>query len=123
MLADLVSRLNRFLWWTVRPRHMRTVPLSRFLRSSCCDAPVAQHVEMFTDLLPVLCIRCGAELGAPGREDIDPGEPTRFDSWGCGGYHRGNGTPGCPREIHHHHDRRCHPPAMIQIDEAAGHVG
>jgi protein gp37 len=26
---------------------------------------------------------------------------------GCGGTHRGVGTPDCPREPHHHHDERC----------------
>jgi protein gp37 len=28
---------------------------------------------------------------------------------GCGGTHRGIGTPDCPREPHHHHDERCRP--------------
>lgn len=26
---------------------------------------------------------------------------------GCGGTHKGIGTPDCPREPHHHHDARC----------------
>lgn len=26
---------------------------------------------------------------------------------GCAGEHRGDGSPGCPRELHHHHDDRC----------------
>lgn len=26
---------------------------------------------------------------------------------GCGGTHEGDGSPGCPREPHHHHDDRC----------------
>lgn len=28
---------------------------------------------------------------------------------GCGEMHRGNGSPECPRELHHHHDDRCKP--------------
>lgn len=118
MPGDVLARLSSFLWWTVRPAPAPTV--SRFLRSPCCDAPVRQHVEMFTDLLPVSCTRCGAELGAPGREDIDPRDPSPFDQWGCDGQHRGDGTPGCPTTLHHHHDRRCLPPALVQVDEAVG---
>lgn len=26
---------------------------------------------------------------------------------GCAGTHRGDGSPGCPRTLHHHHDDRC----------------
>lgn len=26
---------------------------------------------------------------------------------GCDGMHHGNGSPECPRELHHHHDERC----------------
>lgn len=29
--------------------------------------------------------------------------------WGCAGEHRGNGTPDCPKFMHHHHDERCIP--------------
>ncbi|MBV8971302.1 MAG: phage Gp37/Gp68 family protein [Sphingomonadaceae bacterium] len=28
---------------------------------------------------------------------------------GCGALHRGTGAPGCPRELHHHHDEHCQP--------------
>jgi protein gp37 len=28
---------------------------------------------------------------------------------GCGGLHNGNGTPECPRHLHHHHDEKCKP--------------
>lgn len=27
--------------------------------------------------------------------------------WGHAGRHHGNGSPDCPRELHHHHDFRC----------------
>lgn len=26
---------------------------------------------------------------------------------GCGGTHHGNGSPDCPKHLHHHHDTRC----------------
>ncbi len=28
---------------------------------------------------------------------------------GCAGEHHGSGAPGCPKELHHHHDDRCAP--------------
>lgn len=46
--------------------------VSRFLRSACCSAPVAQTVESEPWLYPVHCTRCGVELGAPGAEDVRP---------------------------------------------------
>ncbi len=27
--------------------------------------------------------------------------------YGCRGRHNGDGSPGCPRTLHHHHDERC----------------
>lgn len=27
--------------------------------------------------------------------------------WGHDGMHHGNGSPDCPRELHHHHDEFC----------------
>lgn len=32
--------------------------------------------------------------------------------WGHGGQHHGNGTPECPRELHHHHDDFCDLPTL-----------
>ena len=31
--------------------------------------------------------------------------------YGHAGQHHGDGSPGCPRELHHHHDARCEMPA------------
>lgn len=30
---------------------------------------------------------------------------------GCAGQHHGTGASDCPRDLHHHHDERCAPPA------------
>jgi hypothetical protein len=31
----------------------------------------------------------------------------RYPQYGHGGQHHGTGEPGCPIELHHHHDERC----------------
>jgi hypothetical protein len=38
--------------------------------------------------------------------------------WGCNGRHHGNGSPDCPRELHHHHDMFCEPPSKDECAEA-----
>jgi hypothetical protein len=42
--------------------------------------------------------------------------------YGHEGQHHGTGAPGCPRELHHHHDERCVSPlnARRQRAELAG---
>lgn len=70
---------------TARPRP-RT-PLSQFLLSSCCNAPVVQHDERFPDLVLVLCSQCDTELGAPGREDVEAYEPSWLGPCGWGARH------------------------------------
>jgi hypothetical protein len=43
---------------------------STYLRTTCCDAPVDQHLELAPMVMPVRCTRCGREAGAPGVEDV-----------------------------------------------------
>jgi hypothetical protein len=38
--------------------------------------------------------------------------------WGCQGRHHGNGTPECPRELHHHHDDFCRRPTAQEMTAA-----
>lgn len=119
------AELARVKTW-LRPQptpELNPAKLSWDLLSSCCDAPVIQCHEPQPDLFPVSCTKCGGELGAPGREDLDPREPSPYAQWGCGGSHRGDGSPGCPRERHHHHDERCFPPAFIQAEQARAPFG
>lgn len=40
-------------------------------------------------------------------------------SFGHAGRHHGNGSPGCPRELHHHHDEFCTTPTDAEL-RAAG---
>lgn len=35
--------------------------------------------------------------------------------FGHAGRHHGNGTPDCPRELHHHHDIFCTPPTDKEL--------
>lgn len=63
--------------------HLLRVPARvRFL--SC--EPMLEEVDLFQ--------RIGGTLWIGGQR-------------GCNEKHRGNGSPGCPRELHHHHDDRC----------------
>ncbi len=34
--------------------------------------------------------------------------------FGCDGRHQGNGSPDCPRVLHHHHDMFCRPPTPYE---------
>lgn len=38
--------------------------------------------------------------------------------WGHDGRHSGDGSPGCPRQYHHHHDVRCDWPTRAECEEA-----
>lgn len=36
-------------------------------------------------------------------------------SFGHAGRHHGNGSPGCPIELHHHHDEFCRLPTRNEV--------
>jgi hypothetical protein len=38
--------------------------------------------------------------------------------FGHAGEHRGNGTDGCPQDLHHHHDIFCKRPTFKELWEA-----
>lgn len=38
--------------------------------------------------------------------------------FGCRGMHHGNGSPDCPRRLHHHHDIFCALPTDEELREA-----
>ena len=44
-----------------------------------------------------------------GPVDVDEAveRVTGTRQYGCDGAHRGSGQPGCPKDLHHHHDSRC----------------
>ena len=42
--------------------------------------------------------------------------------WGHQGRHHGNGSPDCPRELHHHHDDFCQLPYPAEIAAAGVEV-
>jgi hypothetical protein len=59
--------------------------------------------------------RCTAAAREPDR-DHDSGRDL-VTQYGHAGRHHGIGTPGCPRELHHHHDERCEPPGAEALAE------
>jgi hypothetical protein len=44
-------------------------------------------------------------------------EKLKSGDWQFGhqGMHHGNGSPGCPRELHHHHDEFCQMPTNEEL--------
>ena len=40
------------------------------------------------------------------------------NQFGHAGRHHGDGSPNCPRELHHHHDWFCMPPTLSEWAEA-----
>lgn len=38
--------------------------------------------------------------------------------WGHAGRHHGNGSPDCPRSLHHHHDAFCKMPTPAEMAAA-----
>ena len=51
--------------------------------------------------------------------NVDPRvvERLRSGDWSFGhaGRHQGNGSPDCPRTLHHHHDEFCHLPTKAEL--------
>lgn len=43
-----------------------------------------------------------------------------FPQFGHGGRHKGNGSPDCPRRLHHHHDWFCKAPTPWEWQVLAG---
>lgn len=37
-----------------------------------------------------------------------------YPQFGHAGRHHGNGSPDCPRHLHHHHDEFCKPPTPME---------
>lgn len=68
MTADLADQ-NRARRLTITGLALE---VSQYLRSVCCDAPLAQTYEYLPDVYPVSCVACGRQTGAPGGEDVEP---------------------------------------------------
>jgi hypothetical protein len=50
---------------------------------------------------------CVCEIIKQARQEARNGFATVVKRVTCGGQHHGNGSPECPRELHHHHDMTC----------------
>lgn len=55
------------LYWV---EYWQVHAFSRFLRSSCCDAPVWSSCRLDSATYPVHCTACGQLLAEPGYEDL-----------------------------------------------------
>ena len=78
------------------------------------------------------CTKCVLELAVNGltelRQQLAASESQRKalleqlvgllypgEQWGHHGMHHGNGSPGCPKQLHHHHDDHCDVPTSEMI--------